>query len=139
MISRILALDYGEKRIGVAISDPLRMFAKPLLTWQNTSYQDTLECLTKVVSEQQVGLIIIGIPWSLDGEKTITTELTLTFIEKIKQDINIPVEGHDERYSSSDANELLKSMGYNWKQARQVVDAMAACLILKRYLEKNCQ
>jgi putative Holliday junction resolvase len=133
-----MAVDYGEKRIGLAMSDPLRMFAKPYTTLENISYQHILENLNRILLESQVGLIVIGIPWGLDGEKTITTELTLAFIERIRQDVSIPVEGWDERYSSNDANELLKTMGYNWKQARKVIDSMAACLILKHYMEKNC-
>jgi putative Holliday junction resolvase len=135
-MTRILAIDYGEKRIGLALSDPLRMFAKPFQTLPNLSYENTLLVITRIISEQQVGDIVIGIPWSLDGEKSPKTIETLAFIEKISADLSVPVTGWDERYSTSEANDLLKAMGYNWKKARTVIDAMAACLILKRFMEK---
>ena len=137
MLYRILAIDYGEKRIGLAISDPMRMFAKPFETIANLSFEHIITELNKVIKAQSVGEIIIGVPWSIEGTATDKTNETLEFISKLKENISLPVIGWDERYTTSEANELLKEMGYDWKKARKVVDAMAACFILKRYMESN--
>jgi len=137
MLYRILAIDYGEKRIGLALSDPMRMFAKPYETIANLSLEHIFTELDKVIKAQNVGTIIIGIPWSLEGTETDKTTETLEFIAKLQAQFDLPIIGWDERFSTSDANELLKEMGYNWKKARKVIDAMAACVILKRYLESN--
>lgn len=136
MSKRLLAIDYGEKRIGLALSDAMQMFAKPLTTIENTSLEVTVSCLRKLIIEKQIAQIIVGIPWSLEGNATDKTKETQQFLADLKQLVDIPVMGWDERYTTSDANELLKEMGYGWKEARKVIDAMAACLILKRYLEK---
>ncbi len=137
MATRILAVDYGEKRIGLALSDPMHMFAKPFETIANLSFEHIVSELNRIITEQCVGKIIIGIPWSIEGNPTEKTNETMAFIDKIKEQISLPVIGWDERYTTSEANELLKQMGYDWKKARTVIDAMAACLILKRYLESD--
>lgn len=137
MLSRILAIDYGEKRIGLALSDPMQMFAKPFDTIANLSFEHIISELGKVIKEQSVGSLIVGIPWSIEGTATDKTNETLEFIEKLKSEISLPIIGWDERYTTSEANQLLKEMGYNWKQARKVIDSMAACLILKNHLENR--
>jgi len=137
MAKRLLAIDYGEKRIGLALSDAMQMFAKPYDTLANTSFDNIIEYLRKLVAEKEISQVIVGIPWSLEGNPTAKTNETLSFLTELQSTLDIPVIGYDERFTSSDANELLKEMGYNWKQARKVIDSMAACLILKRYLEKN--
>jgi putative Holliday junction resolvase len=137
MLYRILAIDYGEKRIGLAISDPMQMFAKPFETIANLSPEHIFIELNRYIKEQNVGKIVIGIPWSIEGTPTDKTNEVLTFIELLKEQVAVPVIGWDERYTTSEANELLKQMGYDWKKARKVVDAMAACFILKRYMESN--
>ena len=134
---RILALDYGEKRIGVALSDPLRMFAKPFETISNTSYEDVLARVNTLVRVQNVGKIVVGIPWGIEHDKTAKTEVTLAFYERLQADMPVPVLQCDERYSTDEANKVLKEQGFTWQQARKVIDALAACLILKRYLENE--
>lgn len=137
MAGRLLAIDYGEKRIGLALSDPMQMFAKPLMTLDNVSPEQTVSALRDTIRDKEVVKIIVGIPWSLDGNATDKTKETQQFLSELQQKIEIPVIGMDERFTTSDANELLREMGYDWKQARRVIDAMAACLILKRYLETH--
>ena len=137
MAMRLLAIDYGEKRIGLAITDELQMFANPFDTIPNLSFENTLSVLNKLIAEKKIGQIIIGIPWSVNGNETEKTKETQEFITKLQTQINIPVIGSDERFTTSDANDLLKEMGYDWKKARKVIDSVAACLILKRYLERN--
>jgi len=135
--SRLLAIDYGEKRIGLAISDALKIFAKPYDIIANTSYEDIVQQLIRIIQSNHVEKVIVGVPWSIEGEETNKTKETLTFIAKLKESLPVPVIGADERYTTSEANELLKQMGYDWKKARKHIDSIAACLILKGYLDNN--
>lgn len=136
-LSRLLAIDYGEKRIGLALSDAMRMFAKPYDTIANVSFENTLQKLNEVIKEQHVGTVIVGIPWGVEGNETEKTKETMAFLELLKQQLSVPVIGADERYTTSEANQILKEMGYDWKKARKVIDSVAACMILKGYLERN--
>ncbi len=139
MIHRVAALDYGEKRIGIALSDPLQIIAKPLTVWDNTSFEDTVERLRVLIKEYQVGEVIVGLPLSVEGEITAKTAETMRFLHALKKVIEIPVSGWDERYSTAEAHELLKDMGMSWMEARQKVDAMAASIILKSYLDRPAE
>jgi putative Holliday junction resolvase len=136
-MNRLLAIDYGEKRIGLAMTDPMQIFAKPYEMLPNTSFDNTVAYLRQIVAEKGIGRIIVGIPWSVEGHATIKTRETQEFMEKLALMLDIPVEGSDERYTTSEANELLIEMGYDWKKARNVIDSLSACLILKRYLETH--
>lgn len=134
---RILAVDYGEKRIGLALSDLMHMFAKPYKTIPNESIEKTIQFIQEVIQEKEVGQLVLGIPWGLDGLSTDKTRETQAFFDVLKTNISIPVVGFDERFTTTDAHELLKEMGYSWKEAKKIIDSMAACLILKKYLEEN--
>jgi putative Holliday junction resolvase len=134
---RLLAIDYGEKRIGLALTDPMQIFAKPFEMISNLSFENTVSQIRKVVTDKEIGKIIVGIPWSVDGNATVKTVETQEFLTKLQQQFSIPVEGSDERYTTSEAHELLREMGYDWKKARTMVDSLSACLILKRYLEMH--
>ncbi|GAB1365224.1 Holliday junction resolvase RuvX [Candidatus Cloacimonadaceae bacterium] len=131
---RILAIDYGEKRIGLAISDPLRIFAKPLLVLANNGYKAILQDLSQIIAENQISMILIGIPLAIEGNDTPKTTECRQFMEMLSRDISLPISGIDERYSSQEAEAELKKLGYTWQEARKIQDAMAACLFLKEYL-----
>ncbi len=133
---RILALDYGEKRIGIALSDPNRIFSKPLCVLSNKGFEQLVEELEKIITLHQVTLLIIGIPYAIDGSITPKTEECQQIMNRLKDDLSIPVEGFDERYSTWEANEELKKMGYNWRQAKEIKDAMSAAMILKEFLNQ---
>jgi putative Holliday junction resolvase len=130
-----MALDYGEKRIGVALSDPLHMFAKPLLVIPNAGLANTIEAVNKLIQEHSVSMLLIGMPFAIDGSSTPKTNETLAFSQQMQAALNIPVETYDERYSTCEADEELKKLGYTWQEARKVKDAMAACIFLKEYLK----
>lgn len=134
---RILAIDYGEKRIGLAISDPLRIFAKPLQVLANSGYQYILNELKSIIETQQISQIIVGIPYAIEGNDTPKTTECKQFMDSLSQDLSLPVSGVDERYSSQEAEAELKKLGYTWQEARKIQDAMAACLFLKEYLNSH--
>lgn len=133
---RILALDYGEKRIGIALSDPNRIFSKPLCVLSNKGFEQLVEELKKLITLHQVTLLIVGIPYAIDGSITPKTEECQQIMNRLKDVLSIPVEGFDERYSTWEANEELKKMGYNWRQAKEIKDAMSAAMILKEFLNQ---
>ena len=134
---RILALDYGEKRIGLALSDPLRIFAKPYRVLQNLGFQQFVSELEPILKEQQVLLVLVGIPYAIEGGNTPKTDEVIEFRNALETAIELPVQGWDERYSTDEAHQELKKMGYSWQEARNLVDAMAAAMILRSYLNLN--
>lgn len=137
MSGRIMALDYGEKRIGIAFSDPMQIFAKPFITLPNSGLDGVLTEIRKLCTEHVVSEILVGVPYAIDGTYTPKTLETLDFIQSLQDALSLPVIKWDERYSSQEAEAELKKMGKSWQEARQLVDAMAAALILKNYLENK--
>jgi len=129
-----MAVDYGEKRIGLALSDPLRIFAKPYLMLENQGLEALVNSLKDIIQSSSVQQVVLGIPWAIDGRKTPKTEETLLVLEHLQTHLETPVIPWDERYSSDEAHKELKKMGRSWQQARQEVDAMAAAMILKSYM-----
>ena len=130
---RILAIDYGEKRVGIALSDPLRIISKPFCVLENN--ENLFVDINKIISEQQVEKIVLGIPYNLKGEDSHKTIEVKQFGEELKGKISLPIIFWDERYSTVEANESLEKMGYSVMEARKVVDKVAASIILKNFLE----
>ena len=134
-MTRIMAIDYGERRIGIALTDPLKMFAKPYIVLENKGRRQFLEELEEIIKEQSVSEIILGYPI---GESGQTTKKTLE-IEKLHKflsgKLSVEIILHDERFSTIDANEELKKLGYNYMEAKKVIDMVAASMILKSYLK----
>ena len=134
-LHRILGIDYGTKRIGVAISDPLRIIAKGIAVISNTPA--AISELEKLVREYKPEKIIIGMPLNLKGEKGLKAEEVEIFIKLIENEIQIEVVRFDERFTSKIAQQTQRDMNVK-KKARQVkgtIDSMAAALILQGYLD----
>jgi len=135
MSARIMALDYGTKRIGLALSDPLKIFAKPYMVIPNSGLPDLLDTVAELISRNEVELLVVGMPYAIEGGDTPKTIETREFVADLKQKLGIKVITWDERYSSQEAEAELKRMGKSWQEARSLVDAMAAAMILKSYME----
>ncbi|MDY0111451.1 MAG: Holliday junction resolvase RuvX [Candidatus Cloacimonadaceae bacterium] len=133
----MLALDYGEKRIGLALSDPLRILAKPLKIIENKGLDYILSKIEAVVNEYEVKLVLVGMPYAIEGGDTSKTIETRKFMAKLADNLSIPIQSWDERYSTDEAIKELIKMGYDWKERRKIQDAMAAAMILKSYLENQ--
>ena len=131
---RILAIDYGEKRVGLALSDPMRMFAKPLCILENNN--QLVAELLQLIAQYGVSMVLVGMPYAIDGSLTPKTIETQTFATNLADKLSVQVQCYDERYSTCDAEAELKRMGYTWQEAKKVKDAMAACMFLKEYLER---
>lgn len=134
-VERILAIDYGEKRIGVAISDPLKLFAIPLITLENNKF--LYKKLENIFSEYNFIKVIIGYPLKEDGSKSRIIPQIEDFKKTISKKFKGIIEFVDERYSSSIAWEQIKESVTSKKKRRDksLIDKNAAAVILKDYLD----
>jgi len=135
--SRILGLDYGEKRIGVSISDPLRITAQPLPTI-NYENEKQLWCnLDQLFQELEIEKIVIGLPINMNGSLGISSQKVEMFSKKIEDRFKLEVELLDERLTSSVAENTIRELGKKPSKNKDKIDKLAAILILQSYLDKN--
>ena len=132
---RILALDIGDRRIGVAISDELGITAHGRPTLKRLTVERDIERIKKLIEEDQVGQIIIGLPLHMDGRESRQSQKISRFADQIREALTVPVVLWDERLTSFAAEEHLREMGLNWRKRRERVDQMAAVFILQSYLD----
>lgn len=129
-----MGIDYGEKRIGIALSDPLQVISRPYSVIFNTGEEVFTE-INQIIKDKQVSMIILGLPLNLSGEDTNKTREVRVFSEKLKDAVNVSVIFWDECYSSAEAKTALKQMGISSKDNKLHIDKIAASIILKDYLE----
>jgi putative holliday junction resolvase len=136
-MARILSLDYGKKRTGVAVTDPLQIIASGLTT---VDTQQLFDFLKDYISKEVVEKIIIGLPYQLDGSPTDATAAVLHCIRRLKNSFpTIPVVSVDEQFSSKMASRAMLDMGLKKKdrQKKGLVDEIAATLLLQEYMQSN--
>lgn len=134
---RFLAIDYGRKRIGLAISDELRMTARPLETFERTNRRDDLRRLRELVRKHGVGRIVVGNPVRLDGSAGEMAGEAARFAARIQKELGLPVEMLDERLSSWEAQETTAATKTKRGKQGAGVDAVAAAVILRDFLERE--
>ncbi len=134
---RILGLDYGEKRIGVAICDELGMTARGIATIARKYWKKDIEQIAGLVREYSARKIVIGYPVRLDGTEGIQCEKVNMFVDALKKGISVPVEKWNEALSTKEAEGLLREADINRRKRRGVVDKLAAAIILQDYLDHN--
>ncbi|MEY4386630.1 MAG: hypothetical protein RLY20_1913 [Verrucomicrobiota bacterium] len=132
---RILALDHGTVRIGVALSDELKMIASPLEFIPAEPFAEVLTKLRELVRDKEVELIVIGMPRNMDGTYGPAAEKVREFATALKDAIAIPIKLWDERLTSTQANKLLISGGVRRDKRKEKVDGMAAAIFLQSYLD----
>jgi len=137
MPHRVLALDVGSKRIGVAISDPLGITAQGLETIQRQNKRRDWEALAAIINKYQVGEIVVGLPLRLSGAEGTQSEKMRLFADELRARFGLPVHLWDERWTSTQANRLLRETNLSIQKRGQVVDRMAAMLILQSWLEAH--
>jgi len=138
MVSRILSIDYGSKRIGVAITDPLKIFAKPYTTIENRGDSFTIDQIAKIVHSESIEKIILGLPISTQDNDTEQTLAVRSYYQKLSQHINgTEIVLWDERFTTSEATDFLKEKGISWRDSKKIVDQIAAAMILKSYLSQS--
>jgi RNAse H-fold protein YqgF len=134
---RILGLDVGRRRIGVAVSDELGLTAQALTFVENTGDEDVIAALADLVERYGVGRIVIGLPKRTDGTLGPEAEYVLAFGRRLAEGLGVPVEFWDERFSTAEAERLLVSAGMRRSRRRRVVDQVAAAIVLQTYLESK--
>ncbi|HXP16613.1 MAG TPA: Holliday junction resolvase RuvX [Terriglobales bacterium] len=133
--ARILGMDVGSKRIGLAVSDPLGITAQGLETLQRQNKRLDFERLERVIREYHVAGIVIGLPLRMSGAEGTQSEKMQDFGEEIRRRFRLPVHLWDERLSSAQANRLLRETEMSIKRRGEVVDQMAAVLILQSWMD----
>ena len=135
-MSIILGLDIGDSRTGVAISDELGIAAHPLCTIQRKSRKAVLAELQKLVTAYKVEQIVVGLPLQLDGETGAQAQKVKRFAEKLAQQVNLPIVFWDESFTTIEAAQILRGTKKRRKKRKQIIDQVAAVLILEGYLEE---
>ena len=134
---RILALDHGTVRIGVALSDELKMFATPLEFIPAERFDGVLGRLREILAEKQVELVLVGMPRNMNGSYGPAAEKVREFVAALRAAITVPLQLVDERLSSVHAQKLLSQSGKSSKQQRGKVDQTAAAILLQSYLDNQ--
>jgi len=137
MQGRILAIDPGGRRVGLALSDPLRIIASPYKTLLITGNDDAVLQIQAVIEEQQVSEIVVGLPLRPGAEKSEQAKRVDVFIDLLKSKVETPVYTIDESYSSVEAEASLHQMGKKVGDDKGAVDRIAAAIILKQYLQET--
>ncbi len=134
---RILGIDYGTRRIGVSISDPLGITAQALESVVNND--QGLKRLHAIITDQKVSLIVVGMPLNLKGERAQKAKEVETFIERVNKETDVEIVTWDERFTTTIAQQTLIQMGASRKDRRDRgrVDAMAAAIILQGFLDST--
>lgn len=132
-----MAIDYGAKRIGLAVSDPLGYTAQPLPFLRNNSWTQVFVELKKIAAEKSVARILVGLPKSPDGGEGVQAKSCRDFSVKLGEELGLPVELVDETMTSREAREILiGEMDASRATQKSAVDSLSACLLLKSYLER---
>jgi RNAse H-fold protein YqgF len=138
---KIMAVDYGEARTGLAMCDALEMLASPLTTIKEKSTEKTIEKIVQAVTENKVEMLVVGHPINMNGTAGERAQKCAQVAEKLKEKLSIPVVLWDERATTKSAQNILSTTGTYGKKRKDVLDAVAATIILENYMayRKNNQ
>ena len=134
---RILALDLGKRRIGLALSDELGLTAQGLETLQRTNLRADLAHLAKIISERNVGMILMGNPLHMSGHEGRQAEHAREFADRLHAFTGLPVEFRDERLTTVEAQRVLRQSGISIEKRAKAVDKLAAVILLESYLDSR--
>jgi putative Holliday junction resolvase len=132
---RILAIDHGSKRIGIAVSDELKMIAQPLEFIPAEPFAAFLVRLNELISDKEVESILVGLPRNMDGSYGPAAQKVQDFVTALKGALSVPIKTWDERLTSAQANRLLIQGNVRRDKRKEKVDAMAAAILLQSYLD----
>lgn len=134
-LGRVLALDLGKKRIGLAVSDPLGVTAQGLETLQRTRIRDDLDLLAAMAERYDVRLFLVGHPLHMSGRESRQAVYTREFGDRLTERTGLPIEYWDERWTSTQAERVLKESGISIEKRARAVDRLAAVILLESYLD----
>ena len=132
--NRVMALDYGERKIGVALSDSLQMISYPYKTINRKKTPNYIGEIKNIIEDKEVGGIVVGYPISMSGQETKQTKITMDFINELKNKINIKVFKYDERLSSKEAVRYLQNQNIKTGHNKEKIDQISASIILEQFL-----
>jgi putative Holliday junction resolvase len=132
---RILAIDHGSKRMGIAVSDELKMIAQPLEFVPAHPFAAFLARLNELITDKEVESILVGLPRNMDGSYGPAAQKVQEFVEALKGAVGVPIKTWDERLTSAQANRLLIQGNVRRDKRKEKVDAMAAAILLQSYLD----
>ncbi|MGC9358336.1 MAG: Holliday junction resolvase RuvX [Anaerolineae bacterium] len=136
---RYLALDLGDRRIGIALSDRLGMVARPLEVMKRTSRAADFAHVSTLVAEHDVDALIVGLPISMDGTEDARAAWTRDYGQALGKAVGLPVTFWDERLSTEEAEAILRAKGKHLREEKNWIDAVAAAVILQRYLDAKAK
>ena len=134
-MSRALGIDYGDTRIGIALSDPMQIITKPYVTLKND--KEFIDELKKIINEKEVETIVVGYPVGMKGQITKQTEKVEVFITQLKSTLELEVIAIDERLSSVSAENILKQQGLKTGHNKSMIDDTSAAIILQEYIDSK--
>ena len=138
IVERFLCLDIGDKRIGVAVSDPFNSYSLPVETYNRKNLKTDLQKISEYVKEKGATALVCGLPVNFDGTDSVQTTKARFFIEKLKELLNVEIYTVDERCTTCEAEETLISQGKSREERKKFVDSLAAASILQGFLnDKN--
>ena len=136
-LGRVLALDVGDVRIGVAVSDPLRIIAQPHSVITRSTLEKDLEAVCGVIAEREAVRVVVGLPLNIDGKPGPQAEKVLEFIEQLRAVAGIEIVTQDERFSTAGAERMLIAANVSRKNRKKVIDKVAAQHILQIHLDRS--
>ena len=136
---RVMGLDVGEKKIGVAISDALLLTAQARPTLHRKNLKADISILGRLAEENEVHEIVVGNPLHMSGQESQQSEKVAKFAEELRTTLKLPIVFWDERLTSFAAEQHLEEMGLKWRQRRDHIDKIAAMIILQSYLDSRAR
>jgi len=134
-LGRLLGIDYGTRRIGIAVSDPLKIIASPHSVIDRKKTPDYLSALKELIISLEIESIVVGLPYNMKGKASAQTNSVLEFISEIREKLKLDIQTTDERLSSKSAEDTLKFKGISSSRNRGEVDKTAAAIILQEFLD----
>ncbi len=134
---KYIAFDIGDKRIGIAVSDPFCEMALPLETYYRKNFKKDIEYLVNIAKSRFADVIVCGLPVNFDGSRSAQTEKTESFIEELKKNTDILVVTEDERFTTLEARRILIEADVKRQDRKAVIDKVAASYILETYMLKQ--
>lgn len=133
-----MAIDWGERRVGIAMSDESRTIASPHSVLKRShSLRKDMEKISSLIEESDVGMVVVGIPMEMNGTLGLAAEMILKVVKKFQDELGVPVETWDERLSTAEALKVLVAGDVSRRKRKGVVDRVAAALFLQTFLDSG--
>lgn len=134
---RLMGIDFGDARVGIALSDPLMIMSQGYKTIQNDGTDGLYEEIVSIIKEKEVTKIVIGLPKNMDNSQGFRTDATMEFAKKLKTYTDVEIDFSDERLTTVSAHGFLNEMNVRGKKRKGAVDTLSAALILETYMKKK--